>query len=55
MRWPPTLFRRTLTAGVPVCESKNEVAFCSCSPEAITRLLSRIGIGLPSGPVSLRL
>ena len=54
MRWPPTLLSRTRTAGVPDCESKNELASCRCSPDAITRLLSSTGIGLPSGPISLR-
>ena len=53
MRWPPTLFRRTLTAGVPVCESKNEVAFCNCSPEVMMRLFRSTGSGLPSEPMSL--
>ncbi len=54
MRWPPALLRRTDTVGEPLRWSKPVVAPTSWSPEAITRLLSRIGMGLPSGPRSRR-
>ena len=47
--------REELRAGVPDSESKNDVASCRCSPEAMIRLLSSTGIGWPSGPVSRRL
>src|SRR5690606_21266241 len=54
MRWPPMPFRRTETIGVPVCWSKPERASTSWSPVAMTRLLRMIGMGFPSGPISLR-
>ena len=54
MRWPPMPLSVTDTIGVPDCESKPERASTSWSPVAITRLLSRIGMGLPSTPTSLR-
>ena len=54
MRWPPTALSVTATIGEPSCWSKPLAASTSWSPEAMTRFLSRIGIGLPSGPVSRR-